>query len=376
MALCAACLSIIGGGTTTARAQGPGPVLQPYVDLLPMVALNDLDAPGPFLGPSDGPDIERLPPLNIPASPVVYPVQPLPGPAPIPQFYAPEPLPPPGGFPPGGFPIPGNGPTLGPTPVDAHGPAPAVIQSSPAKSPASGTEEIVLPKEVVKEVVKPKEPPKKIWDGNFELGLNGSDGNSDTFNINIGSKTNRKTDDMIFMAYMNYLKNTSDGKETANRFFGESRNEWLFKKTPWNYYVHGTFEYDEFRAFDVRLAADTGLGYEAWKNDVTSLRLRSGGGVSQELGGPSDDLVPEFTMGSNFDRKISKFQKLSATIDYFPNVTDWGDYRLNSKIDWNIVLCEEWNLSLKIGVVDRFDSTPSGKRRNDMNYSTTLLWTW
>jgi hypothetical protein len=47
---------------------------------------------------------------------------------------------------------------------------------------------------------------------------------------------------------------------------------------------------------------------------------------------------------------------------------------MNSKADWEVVLDEVAHLSLKFSVIDRYDSTPNGKKPNDLDYSTVLLW--
>ena len=41
---------------------------------------------------------------------------------------------------------------------------------------------------------------------------------------------------------------------------------------------------------------------------------------------------------------------------------------------WKILLHEESDLHLKIGIVDRYDSTPNGAEANDLTYSLLLLW--
>ena len=38
------------------------------------------------------------------------------------------------------------------------------------------------------------------------------------------------------------------------------------------------------------------------------------------------------------------------------------------------MLDEDSNLNLKIGVIDRYDSTPNGRKPNDFDYSVLLLW--
>ncbi len=51
-------------------------------------------------------------------------------------------------------------------------------------------------------------------------------------------------------------------------------------------------------------------------------------------------------------------------------------YRLNSQVNWEVVIDEENHLSLKIGVVDRYDSTPEGKEPNDLDYKTVVVWSF
>ena len=53
-----------------------------------------------------------------------------------------------------------------------------------------------------------------------------------------------------------------------------------------------------------------------------------------------------------------------------------GKADAGSRLDagWEVLLSQAANLSLKIGVVDRYDSTPNGRERNDLNYTALLLW--
>ena len=64
----------------------------------------------------------------------------------------------------------------------------------------------------------------------------------------------------------------------------------------------------------------------------------------------------------------------TRTLD--PDVTDFLDYRLKSKASWEVLLDEETNLSLKVSLLDRYDSTPNGKKANDLDYTLTLLWSF
>lgn len=224
-------------------------------------------------------------------------------------------------------------------------------------------------------LVEPK-PAAKLWKGNFELGLDGSEGNSQRFNLRFGVEAKRKTDDDVLSLDLDYHRNTSHSRETAHRTFLDWRYEWLFKESPWTWFGHGTIDYDEFQAFDVRVSVDTGLGYQFVGTDATSLLGRCSGGWSREIGGPDEDYVPEVVFGLEFERQLSERQRLTATADYAPDVTDFGDFRLNAKAGWEVLLDEQKNLRFKLSVVDRHDSTPHGAKPNDVDYSATLLWSF
>lgn len=228
------------------------------------------------------------------------------------------------------------------------------------------------------EIMEPRKqaPPVKIWEGGCELGLNGSEGNSGTFNFHFGLDAKRKTDASIFDSDLNYNKNTADSRETANRMFLDSRYEWIHGDSPWTSFAHNTTEYDELKAYNVRVTLDGGVGYKFIDNDATSLTGRFGSGVSHEIGGPDKQVVPELTWGMEFEHQLTKRQKLKASTEFVPDVTDFADFRLNTKLGWEVLLDEDWNLSLKLGILDRYDSTPNGSKPNDFDYSTTLLWSF
>ena len=215
-----------------------------------------------------------------------------------------------------------------------------------------------------------------LWEGNVELGMSGSNGNTETLNYLIGLDAKRETEKHIFDFDLKYDRKSADDVETAHRLFAEVRWEMLFEDAAWTWFYHETTEYDEFTAYDVRLSYDTGLGRRLIKNDDTSFLARAGAGFSHEIGSPNEELVPEAVLGLEFDHKLNERQKFSASSEYSPDVTDFLDYRLKSKASWEVLLDEETNLSLKVSLLDRYDSTPNGKKANDLDYTLTLLWSF
>ena len=265
-----------------------------------------------------------------------------------------------------------NGPSLGLQP----GMPVAIEAASDARRTGAGEQSDADPQVDAVEVTESarQAPPVRLWKGNFELGFNGSEGNSETLNFRFGFDAKRKTDANILDLDLDYHKRTADNKETANRMFLDSRYEWLHGDSPWTSFVHQTAEYDEFKAYNVRVALDLGVGYQFLDNDATSLMGRLGSGVSHEIGGPDRNVVPELTWGLELEHQLTKRQKFRASTEYVPDVTDFADFRLTTKLDWEVLLDEDWNLSLKLGILDRYDSTPNGSKPNDLDYSITLLW--
>jgi len=212
------------------------------------------------------------------------------------------------------------------------------------------------------------------WSGNVEMGLNGSEGNSDALSFRVGSGLKRDTPSNTLELLINYGRNRQGDVETQNNGLLTGRWDWKLSNPDWIVFNRLQLEYDKFKAFDLRMTLASGLGYHLIKNDRTTLTPRLGTAVSHEFGGPDDSWIPEADVGLDFSRQISAKQSIKAIVDYFPSWGDLGDYRLVSQVNWEMLLDEATNLSLKLGAIDRYDSTPNGRRPNDIDYFLTLIW--
>lgn len=223
--------------------------------------------------------------------------------------------------------------------------------------------------------VKPRAAPEKLWDGSFNLGLDGTEGNNETLNIHFGFHAKRKTEDSILSLDLDYNKQSAQTLSTANRLFFEGRGELLVADTPRSWFVHETVEYDQFQSFDVRDTSDAGIGYRLIKNDGTTLIGRLGAGFSHEYGGPDNGMyVPEIVFGMQLEHQISKRQKILGLVEYAPDIGDFQRYRIRSQAALEILLDDEKNLSLRLGVLEIYSSMPNGALPNDLDYALMLMW--
>ena len=104
------------------------------------------------------------------------------------------------------------------------------------------------------------------WEYSFIAGLSGASGNSENFAGRLSLTGERNTDAMETHIFANYRYDTSDSQKSASRGELGIHNDWLLEG-PWRYFAQAKYEYDEFQAWQHRLSAALGVGYEFIKND-------------------------------------------------------------------------------------------------------------
>ncbi len=216
----------------------------------------------------------------------------------------------------------------------------------------------------------------KQWTGGVEAGLNGSTGNTETFNLRAGAKAERKGEHWENKFDILYNRATDDGTTTKNRVEANLRNDYKFGgESRWRLFTTVKYEYDDFQDWNHRLSFGAGVGYALIQSERTLLVGRAGIGVRKEFGGSRNEWIPEGILGLDFEHKLTERQKLTATVDYLPSLDPWGPYRLNAKAAWEVLVDPESKLSLKIGAEDRYDSDPGADRKkNDLDYFAMLVW--
>ncbi|QDS97263.1 DUF481 domain-containing protein [Adhaeretor mobilis] len=212
------------------------------------------------------------------------------------------------------------------------------------------------------------------WEGHVELGLNGSQGNNDVLSMRAGGHLKRKTKRWKFDSDLQYNKNVANSIETQNDAKLDVRLDRVLGDSRWTLFFLNNVIYDEFQAFDLQLSLTGGVGYQIFDTETLDLLGRFGAGSTREFGGPDNDWARNVLFGLDYEHRITKTQRLVATVEYYPEAEDFSRYRVVTDAGWEIDLDKPENVSLKFSIVDRYDSTPNGSDPNNFDYAMLLIW--
>lgn len=224
----------------------------------------------------------------------------------------------------------------------------------------------------VEEVIEDAGPPP--WDIRLELGINGSSGNTDNQNIRFATLATRETERGKTDLSMIYRYAEEDSNKTEDNFFARARQSWKFKESPrWSYYVEGTYESDEFQDWTDRMTVIGGLGYRFIDQENEKLDGRLGIGGTQRWGSDDDSWDTNLQVAADYSKKINDRVAFTASAEYLPDIEDLTDARLRGVAALEVKLNKDGNWLMKLGVEDRYDSTPGDAKHNDFYYGISLV---
>lgn len=216
--------------------------------------------------------------------------------------------------------------------------------------------------------------PEDEWELSFELGINGTAGNSETLSQVAGFNFKQVYDVHTLRIDALYNQASTGSTTTADNAMGRLRYDRDLGETRWSLFSNSTLEYDAFRAYDMRVATNGGFGYQLIDAEKTKFKGRFGAGASQEIGGPDNDVVPEAVFGFDFEHHFREGSKLTCETDYYPEWGNFNEYRVNTVAGWEMPIDSLLNLSMKLAIINRYDSTPDSLKPNDLTYSLLFLW--
>jgi putative salt-induced outer membrane protein YdiY len=214
-----------------------------------------------------------------------------------------------------------------------------------------------------------------LWTGAVDLGYAQAKGNAQTNTINTSAKVLRTTtrDSINAYFYSLYSKNSSSGQSilAANSIRGGLKYD--LNLTP-RFYVFGStdLEFDEFQKLDLRFVPAGGVGFHWIKNKQTVWDLFGGGSLNREFfQGGLTRTSGEILLGNELSHKFWNVMTMGEKIVLFNNVTNSGNYRLNS----DVVLAasiKKW-LSYQVTGSSRYLSNPPpGRKTHDLVITTGI----
>ena len=213
-----------------------------------------------------------------------------------------------------------------------------------------------------------------VWSGSFAAGFNGKTGNSQNLDVNFAVNATRESDFGTSIFIGNYFYASSDVITTTDRWFSQFRQEIKLPNPRWSWFNQIGVEIDRFKDYDYRISLHTGLSFKVIDEELHKLKLRFGGGASSEVGGASDAWSPELQFGADWERKVFDNTRIYATVDYFPNVSDFADYRINTNTGLDVLVDKRRNINFRIFAQNRYDSTPpAGNQESDLDYGAALV---
>ncbi len=230
----------------------------------------------------------------------------------------------------------------------------------------------------------PAETPAPVWNTRLEIGANGASGNQESVNARLALKTARVTPTSKTAIDASYIFATSNGDRAQNRASSGVKLDMPRRDTRWSMFAQGRYEYDEFNSWEHRLSAGAGLEYmlldinrpqpEDPPLDRLDLALRLGGGVAQEFNSVNEEARPEAILGADLNWRITEAQSLVGATTYFPNLSESGQFRVVSSLDWRMKVKAEEGVSLKLGLAHEYQSEiAENARRNDVSLYGALV---
>ncbi len=230
-----------------------------------------------------------------------------------------------------------------------------------------------------------------FWGGVIDTGLAIARGNTETLTYNLSAKAARTTekDKLSLYALALYSNNNCSAPKsgctstsptnptitTANLIGGGGRLDFNIGD---RWFAFGLLDllHNPFQDLDLRVAPAGGIGYHAVKSDKTTFDLSLGGALNQEYFTDSTSRTSgEILLGEALTHKFSKSVTFNEGLQFYPNLTNTGEFRYNLTIGLDTQLTKV--LSWQITFANIYLSNPPlGTKTSDGILTTGLRFTF
>jgi len=212
------------------------------------------------------------------------------------------------------------------------------------------------------------------WQHKVGFTLNLAEGNDEYWNLNAEGSSRYEGLDFAIEVAARFVYAEQDGDRSAETWYGKLRGE---RKLDTRRYLFGQLTYDRDKpaGLDTRLTALVGYGVTLIDGGGHLLKGEiGGGGTYEQREGREERFDPSAYAGLDYERCWSDGSKLTAALDFVPNL---GDFDLSVvRLDIDYVRPIAGCLSLDIGLLLEYVVDPPDAEALDVLLGVGLAITW
>ncbi len=209
------------------------------------------------------------------------------------------------------------------------------------------------------------------WKRSLDLGLSGSEGNTQEAAFRIGLEMSERTDERRWKVSGAYKLSTNSGSIDDHNGRLSGRRDWLLPDSDWFWFTGSEYQYDEFESWEHRVSAQVGRGYHFYEAEPFWLDALAGFRLAYEFG-DRDELRPEVFVGVELTWDVRLGHELIFSNYIYPQLNA-AELRNVTRAKWKMRLLGSEHLSLLLGFDNEYD-TAADDSRNNLKYYTSLSY--
>jgi hypothetical protein len=197
------------------------------------------------------------------------------------------------------------------------------------------------------------------WQKGLGIGLSGSQGQTEDINLRVNARLLSDTDRFRHKLLATYLYRESEGDNTDNEASLDGEESFKFEDSAFFLMATGRYDYDEFEAWDHRVALSVGPGYQFFDTERFKLRSSIGAGVAHTWEG-ENSTEPEGLMRVEASYDWQNGVTFGTEHTWYPSLEDFPDSRVISSADIVTDIGDEGGFVMSFGVDNEYDSQAIG----------------
>lgn len=213
----------------------------------------------------------------------------------------------------------------------------------------------------------PVRPARGPWRATIAAAVNYTDNNDTSVDARIAAGAEYRVETVETLTLgAEYFFQTLNSNTTDNNLLVNAVYDRYIEHTPWLWFLKAQYQYSQFEAWEHRVSGYGGVGYQFLKMPPIDLLLKLGAGGTYEIGPPSQTL-PEGYGEVQFAWKISELQRIEFSANVAPDWSNFGEFRIISRAEWQLKIDPSLDLALTMGVRWQYQSeVPAGDTNSDL----------